>query len=46
MKVAHGELLLPDGTVAAEADALLAAYAETGGDAGRLRCAGLEGVPG
>ena len=45
-KVSHGELLLPDGTVAAEADALLAAYSGTGGDAGQLAALGWRVYPG
>jgi acyl-coenzyme A thioesterase PaaI-like protein len=45
MKVSHGELLLPDGTVAAEADALLAAYSGTGDDADQLAALGWRVYP-
>ncbi len=45
MKVAHGELVLPDGTIAAEAEGLLAEYKEVGGNSDQLEALGWKVYP-
>lgn len=45
MKIAHGELVLPDGTIAAEAEGLLAENFEAGRDPEQLKALGWRVYP-